>query len=722
MTTDNQQRKPRTHILAIDETGAFRIDTDENGIFKYENNRTSNSFVCAVSIGVENVEDLEDAYKKLYQKFLPGENLPKKKITNSDKNSENFDSKQYFLEYQAYQRALLNCNGEPLFHYCKLSNKFIKEDFKHFRNILMSLNDVLMPYVNKVYVSKGKPILFANNQSWWLMAVVVVIKEFLKDLETEKGDIVKVIFDSRAERVCGLAIEKDSNNNSESNPQVDFKKYHDLIKKQITEYFNDEATQKGIKLEVYYGNDTSDFFINLADIVCGFVRDKYNLRKKALVDIKFTECPCKLYIDEESPEIYVKDNPFRAVNIITREVANDRYDNLKLLPDIFNALRKDEAYDYIPTWNMFYYFVKNEIKERSTNSSLVKIKPFVEKFFEEFANACDYLPNSSYIELMLLFNEYNSHIGDVDIPFKRDIFIKYLKSTDKNSETRILRKMEKMISFTLRECQMFFNKYDFNSAINNLENMCRMHSKINEVLKDEFSERDEHTTALLGSLAQSYAYKGDFDTAIEYFRMSKDYSVRTTNISDSYLFTIYHRNKDVESARMQFKLQVGKNPEEYYEAKKYDDVWKLLSYCKLRALELYVNGKTELPAIEQLDNCNTEYPFPLVMKWEGIALYLENKEENKDKVEKYFKDAIENLLNENNGFAIKTLALPIMQCYSYIDNKNVFHAEYKTKIEELKKQSPYFSKYVDEEMPPLNEIKNDKSFWERAMMLPFIYS
>lgn len=707
MTTNNQQRKPKTHILAIDETGTFRIDADEKGIFKYENNRTSNSFVCAVSIGVENVEDLEKPYKELYKKFLPGENLPKKIITNDIKNTD------YYIKYHNYQKNLLTKGEKAIFHYTGLT----KEQRKY-------CNDVLMPYVNKVYVSKGKPILYANNQSWWLMAVVVVIKEFLKDLKTEKGDIVKIIFDGRAERVFGLAIEKDSNNNSESNPQVDYKKYHDLIKKQITEYFNDEANKRGIKLKVYYGNDTSDFFINLADIVCGFVRDKYKHEKKALVDIKFTECPCKLYIDEESPEIYVKDNPFRAVNIITREVANDKYDNLKLLPDIFNALRKDEAYDYIPTWNMFYYFVKNEIKERPTNSSLVKIKPFVKKFSEEFDNAYNYLPNSSYIELMLLFNEYHSHIGDVDLPFKRDIFTKYLKSTDKNSETRILRKMEKMISFTLRECQMFFNKYDFNSAINNLENMCKRHSKINEVLKDEFSERDEHTTALINSLAQSYAYNGDYEEAAKRFDDSSKYVVNTSSQTYSYLFVIDHHKKDIENARKHFEHQVGKKPEEYHEANKYNDAWKLLSYCKLRALELYVNGKTELPAIvlEQLDNYNTEYPFPLVMKWEGIALYLENKEENKDKVEKYFKDAIENLLNENNGFAIKTLALPIMQCYSYIDNKNVFHAEYKTKIEELKKQSPYFSKYVDEEMPPLNEIKNDKSFWERAMMLPFIYS
>ena len=102
-----------------------------------------------------------------------------------------------------------------------------------------------------------------------------------------------------------------------------------------------------------------------------------------------------------------------------------------------------------------------------------------------------------------------------------------------------------------------------------------------------------------------------------------EYSIKSTNRTYSYLFTIYHRNKDLDKARECFKGQTEFTPEEYLTNKK-DDAWKLLSYFKLRALELYVNGNTKLPHIEllELSNYNSEYPFPLVMKWAAISLYL----------------------------------------------------------------------------------------------------
>ena len=57
-----------------------------------------------------------------------------------------------------------------------------------------------------------------------------------------------------------------------------------------------------------------------------------------------------------------------------------------------------------------------------------------------------------------------------------------------------------------------------------------------------------------------------------------------------------------------------------------------------------------------------------------------------------------------------------------MDNQNPYHARYNTYLNELKAQSSSFAAYVDNKMPILNEVRNDRDIWQRALMLPFYYS
>ena len=239
--------------------------------------------------------------------------------------------------------------------------------------------------------------------------------------------------------------------------------------------------------------------------------------------------------------------------------------------------------------------------------------------------------------------------------------------------------------------------------------------------------KDEPTTALIGTLAQSYAYNDDIQNAIEYFEMSKEYSLQTKDRTASYLFTLYHRIKDVEKTHFYFKEQTGKTAEQYAEKKDFSESWYLLSYCKLRALELHKKGKTNLPSVdlketEQYKSGKIEYPFPLIMKWEGIARWLEEGELAIPVVESYFTEAINCLLREDCGFAIKALALPIIQCYALVNNQNLFHAKYLSILDGLGKSSPVFAKYVESKAILLKSIKNGEDIWQRAVALPFIYA
>ena len=640
----------KKHILAIDETGNF-----------YSQNWSS---VCGVLVKGNELE-LKKAYQKSYSDF----GFPEP-VTN---------------DINSLLQTSENIEDNARFHFNKMTDSQ-KEILKTH----------LLPFVDKLFVSKGKPVLFANNQNWWLIAVTVVIKEFLRECEFGKGDEVEIWIDNRNEKVFGVA------------ENVEFKDYHDNIKQQIENNVKRFVPDNNLKIS--FKSDTTSLFINLADVCCG-------LRESKELSDRVIFCDCKSMYDYLDPVAHKDKNPFVALCAIIQEADNKNFRNIAYTEEILKKLRC-LVDDYHKAWDIFYDFLKLQISERESDSALVKIKVFVEIFLKEFKNAGkEKVLTSKCLELMVLFVEYYSHIGEIETPFLRDEVEIVMQKSDKKSETRILRKWEKLISFTLRESQIFFNAYDFETANNRLVDVWEKHETIVNALGKYFSEKDEPTTALLGSLAQSYAFNNDFDNAIDYFELSKNYAIKTTATTDSYLFNIYHRLGDADKCKECYeRMSKGKKPE--------GNLWNMLAYSKLRALELYKNKTSEHPAIDlfELKNYNAEYPFPLIMKWEAIALYLEDENAHKEKIEKYFSDAIENLLRTENGFTIKTLALPLIQCYSFINKQNRFHAQYNQILNELKKQSSYFEQYVEQKATLLDSIKNDAELWERAISLPFIYA
>ena len=666
------------HILAIDETGRFSMKSDDK------------SFVCGVVVS-KDFSEIKKAYQKTYSDFGFPEPVPEDiKALLSDSGVENGDKARYhFNKLEDWEKA-----------FCKNN---------------------LMPLVDEIVRSDGKPALFSNNQNWWLVAVTSVVRQFLKSREFKDNDEIEVFIDGRKDEVWGMVYEKGEtlDDLSDNDRRDRYYKYHNNIKQQIEN--NVKAyVPKTVKFKMEFNSDTSNVYVNLADLACGFVRtDRKNITQK------ITSVSCKSFMDGNDPVLIAKDNPTAALSIIFQEAFNNDLRNAHLVETLLKTLRK-ESDNYVFVWDMFYDFIKSKIDERASESSLVKIKEFVNIFLNEFNNvAHNYLPTNKYLDNLVLFVEYSSHSGEIEMPLSREFFLDCLKKTDRNSETRLLRKWEKMVSFTLRETQIYFNAYNFSEINERVENIWEQHEKlignISDIICDD--KKDEPTTALIGTLAQSYAYNGDYDNAIEYFNMSLEYSVKSKNRTYSSLFTIYHRNKDLENARRYFELQNDVTPEQYYANKKYGDAWKLLSYCKLRALELYLNGKTELPHIElsELSSYNCEYPFPLVMKWTAIALYIEDKVKNKVAIEKLLNDAVANLLDKENGFAINTLALPLIQCYALLSKQNPYHAKYNNLLSGFVKKSGYFAKYV-ENTTDLSDINNSGDIWERAMLLPFIYA
>ena len=657
------------YVLAIDEFGKFEIGT-------------KNSFACGVVVEANELT-LKQAYQKVYKEFGFPEPVP-------NSTNELLQTKE-------------DINDKARFHFNRLTDSQLE-----------ICKNNLLGFAKKVYVSKDKPTMFANNQSWWLIAVVVVIEQFLNDYPFEEGSEVEVWLDCRSDKVWGVL--------QEDVEGLDFASYHNTLKQQIERRVQNYAANKGVTLKIYFKSDTSSFYINLADLVCGFVR-----KDRAAIEVDIVATSCRMFTEKVDVVKMANQYPLSALNCIFQEVLNEIYLNIPQANNIIRHLRQDRE-EYVMAWDSFNEFVKLKIESRSTASSLVKAKQLIDYFLKEFSNTkgqC--LKGEQRLEMVTRFVEYYSHIGEVNVPIDDAMFDDLLKSVDTNSETRALRRWEKKVSFVLRQSQIYFNGYNFEGFRQTIEQCYSQHERIInsiEVLKDEQGKvKDEPTVALLGTLAQTYAYIGDIDQAEEYFILSKEYAIKSNAITDSYLFCLHHCKGDIEACRTDFEAVSKKTPERYAEDKKFEDLWTLLLYCKLRALELHTNGKTALPCIDlkSLSSYNSEYPFPLIMKWEAIALWIENATANKQIVEKYFSDAINNLLSEDNGFAIKTLALPIVQCYGLVNNRNEYHARYNQIVEQLQKQSQSFASYV-KSSDVLQSITNKEDLWQRALSLPFIYS
>ena len=657
------------YVLAIDEFGKFAIGN-------------KNSFACGVVVEANELT-LKQAYQKVHKEFGFPEPVP-------NSTNELLQTKE-------------DINDKARFHFNKLTDSQLE-----------ICKNNLLGFAKKVYVSKDEPTMFANNQSWWLIAVVVVIERFLNDYPFEEGSEVEVWLDCRSDKVWGVL--------QEDVEELGFASYHNTLKQQIERRVQNYAANKGVTLKIYFKSDTSSFYINLADLVCGFVR-----KDRAAIGAEIVETSCRMFTEKVDVVKMANQYPLSALNCIFQEVLNEIYLNIPQANNIIRHLRQDRD-EYVMAWDSFNEFVKLKIESRSTASSLVKAKQLIDCFLEEFSNTkgqC--LKGEQRLEMVTRFVEYYSHIGEVNVPIDDAMFDDLLKSVDANSETRALRRWEKKVSFVLRQSQIYFNGYNFEGFRQTIEQCYSQHERIInsiEVLKDEQGKvKDEPTVALLGTLAQTYAYIGDIDQAEEYFILSKEYAIKSNAITDSYLFCLHHCKGDIEACRTDFEAVSKKTPERYAEDKKFEDLWTLLLYCKLRALELHTNGKTALPCIDlkSLSSYNSEYPFPLIMKWEAIALWIENATANKQIVEKYFSDAINNLLSEDNGFAIKTLALPIVQCYGLVNNRNEYHARYNQIVEQLQKQSQSFASYV-KSSDVLQSITNKEDLWQRALSLPFIYS
>lgn len=671
------------YILAIDETGSFG-----NG---------DGSFVGGVCLKDKNNEYISDFYGKLRSEY------GKLVQTETEEETKTF----HFTD-------VLHDAGIP----CSIKES-LKAVFK----------EMYDPIFDVAFVSSGIPNVYVNNQQWWFTAVIVVIEKFLTYYDFTPEDRLEILIDSRNAVTWGLLC--DSFNKKKVGKEdlgcslsflvskhlkdhIGYDIYHKNLLAQIEESTKVIRNVRGIKnFYVNFISAKEDLYGGIADNICGLIK------QKAIASSRIVECPCKEYRNYTDPNKLISTNPQGALSMIMKELGNRYTQNVPLVERILKNARENKRL-YNSLFKDFYTFIKGAIHQRSLKSQLFLYKDFVKAFMDEFKKSSEKPGDAA--DYVLVFCEYYSHIGATETNFNDSDIKTFLSPV---YETRALRRWEAQIRLNLRMAQIRFNDYEFkNKAVRRLEEIYGKQEEVLKLLAEDGEDiKDNHIMTALGTLGQSYAYIGDYDNSEFYFNMSMNYAEKDNDKSTtcSYMFTISHRNRDLSKSRDLFENQTGMSPEDYFKKGDFSNNWFLLSYVKLRALDLYLNQSTALPGVD-LDNLKEpeqEYPFNMIRKWEGIALFLEDKVNNKEKIAGFFTKAIES--SKDSEFSIRTLALPIVQCFSLLDNQNKYHATYNSMLSTLVGESDNFKKYV-EETDGLSSVKNGLDIWQRATLLPFIYA
>lgn len=669
------------YILAIDETGNF---------YPLEDSKIT-SFACGVLLNV-NEQELEQCFKNVYEKLesKTAEDLAKRDILNSG----TFHYSQAKVKYDNYKEII--------------SGQFLR-------------------IVNgNVFKSVGKPLLSPNNQSFWQAAVISVIKGVIESNRLPLGTTLKVYYDNRKSNVWGLYNKNPTDSsNQDTMWEVDsefFRQYHNFISNQILRFIKPFADNKGIKVEVIALSDSNSYHIALADLVCGLVRDK------SIPNV--IECPCyKLYDGDENPFDLIATNPEGALAAFVQQLSPES--NIEdFVSRLFNSIRSDQT-RFVAVWEMFHFYIKTRIARRDQEGLQSELTKLVNEFkgkFNHYAvnNGSStvqsvFIPGELRLELLTAFIEYESHRGEHKLPFEHN-FAEEIFAGSHKDVTRITRIWERKISYYLRAAQINFNGYNFEQDLDIVRNLAKDHKAVVELLFPD-TQKDENAAALYGTVGQYYAFRGDLETAIENFNTSLGLAIKHNSIaqSNSYLLTCAFLKEDLDQAHMFFEAQTGRKPE-MYALHPDANGWNLLSYFKLRALELKLNNSTRLSHID-LDGVSDKrfYPYPLVFKWAAIGLYLEQNKTAFEKINNCLLNAVESLIDEDNGFAIRTLALPIIQVWGLINNQNPYHSRYNNLVNNLRTECSKFDNYVKQHQV-LSSISNNYNLWQRAVSLPFNYS
>lgn len=573
------------------------------------------------------------------------------------------------------------------------------------------------PHMRAVIRSIGRPVLLANQQDWWLRAVSAVIRGFFRLEMVQNGDEVYFAIDRRARKVLGLQESRDGE------VQESAKKYHQLLKEQIERQFQERTKSRGIRFTLEFRSDDQSPLVNLADLACGFVKDKM-LEGKPMHIV-----PCSSLVEAGDVADLLKINANAAMEAVLSKVAEGDFSQVVHVPAIFNELSKDKL-AYSNVWNEIHYLYSEYLETRGQISDILahldRLRDELEKELEQ-PRYKEIVSEKQQIDFLLdCLIGLDTHLGATEDRYGA----RCLNLLQKQNTERLSDHWESYLRLFIRRAQFDFNAYRFEQILQDLEPLRetqnRLHKLLSAAMKlpDGASKLPDRSLAEIhGTLGQAYAFLGRWDNAT--LELEEDFTLADEGSRSkpaAYLFCVYLHQKNQKQCCSWFEKQVDAKPSEFLDgwlSTKRGSSWALLSYLRLRGLELELGG-TDLPALDpaKLQGYKkADYPWPLILKWAAFGLFSEGK---KDEAKVLLQQALKRL-EGSSEFTLRTLALSHYQMLALLRTDSKLRSDYEALRKKLMEAGPRFAKYV--ESHNLGKIwHDDRTLWERAMCLPGYYA
>jgi len=654
--------------IGIDEHGNFNPAEPEN-----------DSFVCAV-VTQSSTEDVYSALKTVYRNALGQDFLEKEDI------------------YEAFHGYKQKEN---------IRNLLLHEIWKDYPNL-----------VKKIYMTESRPYVVSNAQQWWLMGVQSLLLHILNSGIFAQDDCVNITIATRSLEFVGFYTPATVQNAKKTNKQeyLDLhRKYHDFLEREIKEWLK---TISPIKVSVNCHAASVSALATLADQAVNMANSSF---KDELPSGVLEGVLCLSFLpDDQLPTLLQTGDILGATNVFLEGYFVKQQDSLlDVVNRIFESVNKKSNVGLRNViWGLFVDACGKALARRGSDGSAVKrvsdLNDVLEKEIEIRG-----IPSQLQSKYFYMLSALYAHSGVVKLDEFDRMERAIVASSDFGSPCD---RWNSYLELQLFKAQTFFNGYNFNVDFLKpiLDTQTIAAKLLNERMGVDEKHVDDNYAAILGTLGQAAAFRGEYDEALKYFFADYDCtSERWKCQVASYIFVVYHRQENWEKACEWFEKQAGMNFEQFGET--FDtssDMWVVLNYLRLYALGLKLNKTLPKYPDPKRIKFKGNYPYGLVQKWFGVCLYLKKD----SRAELALKMSYEKL-KSGDSYTIKSLALPVMKMrykLASYDKISKRETQYKSLLEKCCESEHFVAYMGDKKIFGLDDDKFD--IWETAMMLPFNYA
>lgn len=572
--------------------------------------------------------------------------------------------------------------------------------------------------IYKIFKTEGRPFVVSNAQQWWVMAIQSVLLIILNASLFDANDEIHISIATRGLEYVGFyepsRILEAQKEDSEGEKYLDLlKSYHNFLANDIGNWLKAKCQNE---ITVKCESASVSTLIALADQATNMVSPLY---RGELPEGLAVELPCQSFLPNKDVGSALKNGDvLEALNIfLDSYFIKQDYKILESITKIFEALNQNgNSMLKTKIWESIINACQNALKHRGEDGKAVKRVSLLSLELEKEAYNIPANLQSKYFDLQ---SALDAHSGSIRLD-RFELMETCIKES--NEFKSPVDRWQSYLGLQLFKAQALFNGYNFN--VDFLGNLLKEQKYITQSTSEFFGNSenivDDNLAAILGTLGQAAAFRGEYKKALELF--IEDYNYTSDNWKSqvaSYIFVVYHRLQDWDKAYEWFEKQTGQKFEDFGKTiSKSTSQWLTLDYFRLYALGL--KQKRPLPPFPESCKLNRkgDYPNGLVSKWYGICQSLKGDRNAWDELNTARKN-----LEKGTDFAVKSLALPILKMgYKMASYDKVDHMaeKYQTLLEECKTSEGFVAYITGKETFDLDH--KDANIWETAMMLPFNYA